>query len=321
MTEETKSGQGLALAAMRIASIWLLAGALFKLLEGSPADLPPNIIELVGKKYLTLFFRCAIAIELCVVTLVWIKPKIGWFFLAGNFAVFMCVLVGPVMAGDESCGCMGSSITIPPLVMMGIDGILLTAIIATLPWRTVTSKGAPLIALIPVLGVCAAAPWVVIKTNVVPVPLVASNGDQAAEAPEVDQPRFVVFEFDSWMGKSIYDEDFPLKPHLEGNIEELSPDGNWIFWRMTCDHCATHLRELAAGYAGEPLVLIRDHEEKDATEEPAVTIMPEGPSVQHTSLRKGPSYFMTTPVEMIVTGGEVLSIEENVGAEDVGADE
>ncbi len=316
MTEESKSGQTLALAAMRIASLWLLAGALFKLFAGSPADLPPDLVELVGKSNITLFFKSAVAVELAVVLLVWLKPKLGWLPLAGTFTVFIAVLIGPVMRGDESCGCMGGSITIPPLVMMSVDALLLISIIATRPWRNVTAKGAPLALAAVLVAGCVAAPFIIIKTGTVP-PIVDPTEDPNGEEPsEPEQPRFVVFEFDTWTGKSIYDEDFPLKPHLEGNIEELSPDGKWIFWRMTCDHCAKHLLEMSASYAGEPLVLIRDYEEKDEVEQPAVTVMPEGPGVQHISLRKGPSYFMTTPVEMTVSGGEVLMIEENVGAEE-----
>lgn len=300
MTEDSPKGQGPALIAMRLASLWLLAGALFKLFKGSPADLPPTIVDIVGKGNITLFFKAAIGIELATVVLTWLKPKLGWFFLAGTFLVFLGVLTPLALEGAESCGCFGGSVPIPPWVMMTIDGVLLLGILATRPWKTVRAKGAPVavIGLLIVLG--GAAPWFLVKTEGVP--------------PE--ELRSVVFDFESWTGKSIYDEDFQLTPHLETNIEELHPDGNWIFWRITCDHCAQHLLELAGSYAGEPLVLIRDIEAHDADSEPVVTIMPEGDLVQHTQLKRGPSYFMTTPVEMIVVGGEVLGVQENVGADE-----
>ena len=315
MSEEQKSGQGLALTAMRVASLWLAAGALFKLFAGSPADLPGHLIELVGKGNITLFFRAAIAIELCVVALTWLKPRLGWFFLACTFGVFIAVLVKPVMDGDASCGCMGGSVSIHPILMMSIDSVLLISILATRPWKMVRTKGAPLALILGVLAICIAAPWIVIKTGIPTAPPVDPS-NAGTEAPvEPEGPRFVVLDFDTWVGKSIYDADFPLTPHLEGNIEELASDGSWIFWRMTCDHCAKHLLELTGTYAGEPLVLIRDYEEQDETQEPAVTLMPEGPSVQHVSLRKGPVYVMTTPVEMIVAGGDVVSVEDNVGSE------
>lgn len=321
MTEESNPGQGRALIAIRVASLWLLAGALLKLFAGTPFDLPQNLVDLIGKKDIGLFFHVAIAIELTVVALVWLKPKLGWFALAGNYAVFICVLIGPALAGDEDCGCGGSLVSINPILMIVIDGTLLAAIFATRPWSRITSKGAPILLTIPVVVLTVLAPWIVIPSDAVaPSPVDDSaeqnSAEEPAEATEADGPRFVVFDFEDWYGKSIYDADFPLTPHLDGNIEELSPDGNWIFWRITCSHCATHLRELTASYAGEPLVLIRDHEEGEEKQTPEVTIMPEGPSVQHVSLRKGPSYFMTTPVEMIVAGGEVLSVEENVGAEE-----
>ncbi len=316
MTEEPKSSQGPALAAMRIASLWLLAGALFKLFKGSPADLPPNLVELVGRSQITLFFKAAIAIELAVVVLVWLKPKFGWFFLAGNFAVFIAVLFPLALEGAESCGCFGGSITISPWLMIGIDGTLLLAILATRPWSTVTSKGGPWILTLLLIGLGAAAPWIVIDTEGDTTPAPVTNGETSGPGTPEAAPRFVVFDFPTWVGKSIYDEDLPLRKHLDANIEELAPDGRWIFWRMTCSHCAAHLLELHANYDGSPLVLIRDHEPKDATEQPEVTLMPEGPDVRQISLRKGPVYYMTTPVEMIVSGGQILSVEENVGSEE-----
>jgi hypothetical protein len=316
MTEESKSGQGPALIAMRVASLWLLAGALFKLFKGSPADLPPTIVEIVGKGNITLFFKSAIGIELAVVVLTWLKPRLGWFLLAGTFAVFLALLLPLVLEGAESCGCFGGSITIPPIVMVGIDGVLLLAMLATKPWARVKTSGGPmwLVGLLIAAGL--AAPWLIIKDgSAVETP---GPSDPSGENTEVTtgDPRFVVFEFDKWQGKSIYDADFPLTPWLETNIEELSPDGEWIFWRKTCDHCAKHLLELAGGYAGEPLVLIRDIEDGDDEAESVVTVMPEGPSVQHTQLRDAPSYFMTTPVVMQVSGGDVLGVEENAGGDE-----
>ncbi|MCA9001436.1 MAG: hypothetical protein KDB61_05905, partial [Planctomycetes bacterium] len=140
---------------------WLLMGALFKLLKGSPADLPPQIVEISPwDSYNT--FRGAIAIELCIAAIALLWPRLGWFFLTAIYLVFLGVLGKLVAAGAESCGCMGSSVKLAPWMMMSIDGTLLLLMLWSRPWKSLPKTSKPmlrLVALVPIFVVSFIAPW------------------------------------------------------------------------------------------------------------------------------------------------------------------
>jgi len=149
----------LARVALTLGLLWLAAGALYKLFEGSPNDLPATVKDLSPLDALATM-RLAVGIELAVIGLVIALPRIGWFFLSGTFAVFSAVLVPLVLAGEESCGCFGGNITIDPKVMLAVDGALLAAILATRPWRTLPREaGLGAAALLPFLAVAVLAPY------------------------------------------------------------------------------------------------------------------------------------------------------------------
>ena len=101
-----------------LASTWVAAGALFKLFAGSPNDLPPMVRDFVLGPVQT--FRSAISIELCIVILAILRPRFAWLPLAALFAVFVTVLVPLATSGADSCGCFGSSVSIPPIVMLSL---------------------------------------------------------------------------------------------------------------------------------------------------------------------------------------------------------
>ncbi|MGK0482373.1 MAG: hypothetical protein ACJAQ3_002352, partial [Planctomycetota bacterium] len=111
--------------ALSAGMLWLLVGALYKLFEGSPNDLPKIVTDMspLGSSWETM--RAAIIIELAVVGLVLAKPRLGWVFLVGALGTFLAILYPLVQEGAASCGCFGSSITVKPETMMAIDGGLL----------------------------------------------------------------------------------------------------------------------------------------------------------------------------------------------------
>ena len=314
MTDEQKTNP-LAHVAVIAGSLWLAAGAFFKLFAGTPADLPPDIGDLIGKSNLTLFFHVAIAIELATVALAWFKPKLGWFVLAGTFVVFLIVLTPAVMRGDESCGCMGGSITIPPIVMMSIDGLLLLSILFTKPWKNITWKGLPLILVGLIVAGCAAAPWLVIESGG-STPPVIENGPEdngTTVPPPVDGPRFVVLDMAAWVGTDMYSEDFELRQYIDGEVDAMHPDGPWVFWRIDCDHCKQHLMDMAAADDGSPVTLIQIPDHKG---DPVVELMPEGGHVMKVLLREGPTYVIETPADLIMEGGTVAAFREVIEVEE-----
>ncbi len=169
--------------ALILGFLWLAAGALFKLFEGSPNDLPATVKELSPFGALETL-RAAIAVELAVLGLVIALPRVGWFFLSGAFAVFIAVLLPLVASGETSCGCFGGNITIAPGLMLGIDSALLVLLLATKPWRSLP-KGSGLGAatLPPLLAVAVLAPYMKIQDTALPP--VAPRPVNESSAPSV----------------------------------------------------------------------------------------------------------------------------------------
>ena len=160
--------------ALSAGMLWLLAGALYKLFEGSPNDLP-EVVKDMSPLSGWETMRAAIIVELAVVGLVIAKPRIGWFFLAATFGVFLAVLFPLVQAGESSCGCFGSNVTIAPQTMMGIDGGLMLLIFISRPWRMSPDSGLGWAGYLPLLAVAVAAPWMKLTAPVLPTPQSGSN--------------------------------------------------------------------------------------------------------------------------------------------------
>lgn len=183
----------LARVVLSLGLLWLAAGALYKLFEGSPNDLPATVKEFSPLGALDTL-RLAIGIELAVIGLVIAVPRFGWFFLAGAFAVFCAVLVPLVLDGEKSCGCFGGNISIDPRVMLGIDGALLVMLLATKPWRALPREsGLGAAAFLPFLAVAVLAPYGKIQPAVLPTleprrPTSSVDQGAAAEQPSPTAP-------------------------------------------------------------------------------------------------------------------------------------
>ena len=153
--------------ALSAGMLWLLAGALYKLFEGSPNDLP-EIVKEMSPLSAWETMRAAIIVELAVVGLVIAKPRLGWFFLCAAFGVFLAILFPLVQAGESSCGCFGSNVTIKPAHMMGIDGGLMLLIFLSRPWRMSKDAGLGWAGYLPLLAVAVAAPWMKLQAPKLP---------------------------------------------------------------------------------------------------------------------------------------------------------
>jgi len=297
---------------------WILTGALFKLLWGTPSDLPQPVKDF--PLALDLTYKLAIGIELFIVTFALARPRIGWFLAAAQLAVFLGVL-GLVMAqGAENCGCFGSSVTVAPWVMFTIDAVLLAVLLATRPWRDMRRGPIPFAAvgLLAALGLV--LPWILDRNVPPPSPSPpAETGAETdgAQAPEPATPRvgsgYAVLEVTKWEGQLIFDT--PLASWLA--VDLLPLDGTWIFYRRTCDHCAEHLEELARTDPGTmPIVLIRIVDAHDSEENRLVHVVPSGDHVTEVTLPEGIDWVVTTPADLTLEGGEVKRAREGIGQDE-----
>jgi hypothetical protein len=124
----TKAGGALAVTLARVVvPLWLLAGAVLKLVDASPSHLPVALIRWMGALGVDLGFvlRFSIAVELVVVGVMWLLPRLARPIGIAMLVSFLPVLIGDVALGASSCGCFGP-VRVHPGVTLAMDlGFLL----------------------------------------------------------------------------------------------------------------------------------------------------------------------------------------------------
>lgn len=291
--------------AIAAAGFWILLGALFKLFWGTPADLPQSVKDVPLELGTT--YRMAIAIELVLATLAFLKPRWAWLPLLGALMVFDIILGKEMEAGAASCKCFGGKVEMPPELMMGIDSALFLAIVLTRPWITVGGKGAPAVLLAALAAGCVALPWVYDRESAAPSGEVVADGRTVKNA-------YAILDVASWVGKDIGETE--VGKRLTTDPYQLPPSALWVLYRWTCDHCAEHLERLAEQEHGQRfLVLCRLKEKNDSDENRALRVLPEGEFVLHAELPDTVEYVITTPAEIEVEEFVVQRAEEGVSDE------
>jgi hypothetical protein len=113
--------------------LWILAGAMFKLVERNPGNLPSIFREFAARNDLTdwlnPFMRVAIGIEILAAALMIFVPRISRIIAVAMLTFFCAILVAEIARKQSSCGCMGA-VNMSPTTMLAIDGVLLLGAIA-----------------------------------------------------------------------------------------------------------------------------------------------------------------------------------------------
>ncbi len=193
MTSETTERRGTpAVLLIWLASLWVLAGACFKLFLGTPADLPEAVRSL-SPLGLGLTYKLAISVELCLGFLGLLRPRIGWVPLVLLFLVFDAVLFLQIAADESNCGCFGSNVSVPPEAMLLIDSSLLAGILYSRPWR-IRGWGAPMMVVGILLALGLVLPWV-FDREASSTPAPAPGPDSVSvDGEEVEQPALRQWE-------------------------------------------------------------------------------------------------------------------------------
>ncbi len=288
---------------VRLAGLWILVGALFKLLLGTPADLPVPVRDF-GAHFgfdAGLTYRFAIGIELALAFLGLLRPRLAWVPLALLFVVFDAVLTMLIAGGAASCGCFGAKIPVPPGVMLALDSGLLLALVLVQPWRSLGDRRPGAVVLAAALAVAIALPWMIDR----------EAGGETSSPDGLLRP-YVSLDLKTWVGRDVWDTPLgapPLSAYTDVNALPL--DGLWIFYRWTCDHCRAHLEALAESEHGERMiVLIRLAEPIDSAENRVVHVIPSGDFVVQAELPDTYDYAITTPGELLLAGGRIVRAME-----------
>jgi hypothetical protein len=289
---------GVARLALSLAALWVLAGAVAKLFWATPKDLPATVVDLsplpIGTTYVAV-----IGAELALVALAFLRPRIAWLPVVALYLVFEVILAGQLSRGAESCGCFGATIAVDPWLMVAVDGALLTFVLATRPWRNLREGGASLFVLASAVALAFVVPWVVLeRRQQVAAPVQGSDGAVAAVAVA---GKFVVLEPAQWVGREV------------GSIEELTRwvpaealplFGKILLWRASCDHCKTHLADVARADDGSQQILLLQVR-ADLASTPVVDVLPSGPHVATAAFPENLQVYLETPWEVRVDGGVV----------------
>jgi hypothetical protein len=273
--------------AVRLAGLWVLAGGLFKLFLGTPADLPAIVKDLPLGFDLPLRLKLVVAAELSVAVLAVLRPRLAWLLLTVLLLVFGGVLTSQVVGGASSCGCFGTKVQIPPAVALAVDGGLLLLLLSSRPW---TGR------------VSAAPPWIVglALAAAIALPFVLDR-----EASEPGESGYVLLDVESWVGRDIHE----TKLAALIDVDALPLDGLWVLYRDTCEVCARHLERLSVEEWGVREVVLLKMPDAPGGEK-HVRAKPKGPHVHEVVLPERPEPSLTPPADLVLEKGRVVSARE-----------
>ena len=110
---------------------WVLTGAVFKLLSGTPATLP-QLFQSTAKDLgiaMDPLLYTLIALELFAVGVMLCIGRFARLMAGFMLSSFCLILIGEWIKKAESCGCFGGTIEIEPWQMLVMDGALLLGVI------------------------------------------------------------------------------------------------------------------------------------------------------------------------------------------------
>lgn len=104
-------------------------------------------------------------------------------------------------------------------------------------------------------------------------PACEPSTEQAHPAPRTEH---AAFDPSTWVGRSIHETE--LARWID--TRKLPTEALWVLYRVDCDHCREHLRELARDFPDQPRVLVllalRERGDEDRR---VVDVLPPGEQV------------------------------------------
>lgn len=314
--ESTTSGGAIAVLLARVVvPLWLLAGAVLKLMDASPNHLPVPLIKWAGSAGIDLLFllRFSIAAELTVVGVMWLLPRLARPVGLVILGAFLPVLIGEVLTGASSCGCFGS-VQVHPGITLTMDlGFFLglwwlgrdapsLAVTATLPtWRVVAVGFWTLASFALAFGLTATAP----KD---PAETVGSDGSRGATLPA---DGYYLPVYADWIGLDW--DDVPISSWIEGATDIDAGPQYILFYRKDCEHCHELMEVFFAGDLAVPTTAVSVPEKGGYPSSGLLDFVCEG--CRLAELPVGVDWFLQTPVLVRLTDGVVQCAAE-VTAED-----
>jgi hypothetical protein len=306
----TKAGDAVAVTLARVVvPLWLLAGAVLKLADGSPAHLPAALIKWLGALGVDLGFvlRFGIGVELTVVGVMWLVPRLARPVGIAMLAAFVPVLAGDLALGASSCGCFGA-VQIHPGVTLVMDLAFLLGLVL-LGRRAPSLAATPTL---PTLQVVAAGLWTVasfgiafaLTANAASAPTAATATAPGAAAPAEGYylPRYA-----DWIGKPW--SELPISGWIQGAPSGLDVGPRFVlFYRKDCEHCHALMEAYFVGPLAVPTTAVAVPERGGY---PTANVQPfPCDQCSKAELPAGVDWFLQTPVLVRLEDGVVRCAAE-----------
>lgn len=307
--EEDSPGNLRSLAAVVLARViiplWLGVGAVLKLIDGSPSNLPASLVKLLGGNGVELRFilELSIAVELIVVGVMVLMPGLARLAGIAMLGSFLPILIGDVALGAASCGCFGA-VQIPPWVTLVTDLVfLLSLVFLARGVQALKTTGMQ-----PTWRVLAVGLWSVLSvasafgltsSGTTPDNANVPSGGVAAAGPT---EGYYLPDYTAWQGEDFLGLD--LAGWIRGLPEDLGQGQQYVlFYRKDCEHCHELMEIFFADDVPLPTTAVAVPER---TGYPTVGVQPFAcGSCRLAELPSGVDWFLQTPVLVRLADGVV----------------
>lgn len=305
------------LLARVVVPLWLLVGAVLKLADASPTHLPVALIRWAGALGVDLGFvlRFSIAVELAVVGVMWLLPRLARPVGIAMLTAFLPVLIGDVVLGASSCGCFGA-VEVHPGITLVMDVSFLLGL-----W--LLGRNVDQLAVrpeLPTLAVVAAGLWTVAGFALgfglagVGNGTTDGSGNAAAVSTAAAAPAegYYLPTYDDWIGRPW--SEVPISSWIIGAPPDLDTGTQLLlFYRKDCEHCHALMEAFFVGPLAVPTTAVAVPERAGF---PSVGVQPfVCAECRLAELPAGVDWFLQTPVLVRLEAGVVTCAAE-VGPDD-----
>jgi hypothetical protein len=293
--------------------LWLTTGAVLKLIDGSPSNLPAAIVKWVGGHGVDLRFvlESSIAVEFVVAGVMVLLPGLARLVGILMLGAFLPILIGDVALGATSCGCFGA-VQMSPWITLATDVFFLAMLV-------VVAHGVPslkLTATLPTWRVVAVGLWAALSVAVAFGLTAASEpgeeGTAAVVAAAGPQEGYYLPDYASWVGQPF--RSIEIAAWIRDLPGDLDLGSQYLlFYRLDCEHCHELMEVFFAGEPPLPTTAVAVPERNGF---PSDGIQPfVCGECRLAELPAGYDWFLQTPVLVRLTNGVVICAAE-VTAED-----
>ncbi len=249
------AGAAAVVLARVVVPLWLLTGAVLKLVDLSPTHLPAALIKWAGILGVDLVFllRFSITAELIVVGVMVVLPPLARWTGIVMLGAFLPVLVGDLMLGASSCGCFGA-IKVNPWVTLVMDVTFFLGLLFL-------GRREPRLALTPTLPTSrtvAVGLWSL--ASVVAAFAFSVDSPEASTAAVGDVPAlpadgFYLPEYEEWVGQPF--RELKIAAWTVGLPDDLDVGQQFvIMFRKDCEHCHELMEVYFSGILDWPTTAI-----------------------------------------------------------------